>query len=366
MIKKIISIIMILLLISIPTTYAAGETNFSVILSTDKQEAEKGSEVVITVDLGEFSNVGAGVNSFMADLEYDKTKISIKEVQSGTEMKKEITALNDWDNPDYHNDRVVTTKGSFVTAKESVMKIVFVVNESAAVGTTAITVKNPEAANEDNDFEGKIGTINITIKEKNPAQQECEHTYGDCTDNEDGTHSTECTKCHDKQTENCQYEVDGDKKVCQKCGAEIALCNDDSHTYEDYTNNEDGTHSRECTKCHDKQTENCEYEVDGDKKVCSKCGAEVAVTEEHTHTHKEFKDNGDGTHTSKCEGCDEELKEKHTYKDGKCTECGATEPKGDGKEYPNAGITTTLLVAITIIAVMAIVLYRKNQTYKGI
>ena len=220
-------------------------------------------------------------------------------------------------------NKVVTSKGSFVTAKESIMNITFVVNENAAVGTTTITVKNAEAANEDNDFVGETGTINITIKEKTPAQQECEHTYGE------------------------------------------------------YTDNQDGTHSRECTKCEDKQTENCEYEVEGNKKVCTKCGAEVEVTEEHTHNYKEFKDNGDGTHSSKCEGCEEVLKEQHTYKDGKCAKCNAVEPKddpkppaddgkGEGKEYPNAGIPTTLLVAITIIAVMAIVLYRKNQIYKGI
>ena len=51
----------------------------------------------------------------------------------------------------------------------------------------------------------------------------------------------------------------------------------------------------------------------------------VTITPAHTHDFKgDYVDNGDGTHSRKCTGCDALGEpENHTYKDGVCDKCGA-------------------------------------------
>ena len=152
-----IMIIAVMLVVSIPLAYATGNTNFSVIL-TAKNTVKRNETVEVTVELDAFTGTGKGINSFMGDLEYDETKLSIESSQ--------IVAQNGWDTPMYENDKVLTAKGSMVTAKEAIMKMTFTVKSEAALGETTITIKNAEAANDENDFVGEDGTITIEIVEE--------------------------------------------------------------------------------------------------------------------------------------------------------------------------------------------------------
>ena len=151
-----IMIISVMLVVSIPLAYATGNTNFSVIL-TANNIVKRGETVEVTVELDAFTGTGKGVNSFMGDLEYDETKLSLQSSQ--------IVAQNQWDTPMYENNKLLTAKGSMVTAKEAIMKMTFTVNPEAELGLTTIKVKNPEAANDENDFVGKDGTIDIEIEQ---------------------------------------------------------------------------------------------------------------------------------------------------------------------------------------------------------
>ncbi|MBQ2835696.1 MAG: hypothetical protein IJE68_02530 [Clostridia bacterium] len=151
-----IMIISVMLVVAIPLAYATGN-NFSVIL-TAQNTVKRGETVEVTVELDAFTGTGKGINSFMGDLEYDETKLSIESSQ--------IVAQNGWDTPMYENDKVLTAKGSMVTAKEAIMKMTFTVKSDAVLGETTITIKNAEAANDDNDFIGEDGTITIEIVEE--------------------------------------------------------------------------------------------------------------------------------------------------------------------------------------------------------
>ena len=158
-IMKLVIIIAIILVIANPTAYANNViyyANFSVVL-TAPSKVLRGETIEVMLTLDRFADVGEGINSFLADLEYDKTKLSIESSQ--------IVAQNGWDTPEYGNDRILTTKGSMVTEKETIMKMTFTVNPKAELGMTTIKVKNAEAANAENDFMGKDGTIDIEIKQ---------------------------------------------------------------------------------------------------------------------------------------------------------------------------------------------------------
>lgn len=154
----------IMLFVTVPSVFADGETNFSVILTANKTSVKRGETVEVIIELGEFSDIGNGINSFLGDLEYDKTKLSIESSQ--------IVAQNGWDTPTYENDKLLTTKGSMITANEEIIKMTFTVNADAELGTTTITVKNAEAANDENDFIGIDGTISIEIAENTTEDDE--------------------------------------------------------------------------------------------------------------------------------------------------------------------------------------------------
>ena len=107
-IMKLVIIIAIILVIANPIVYANNViyyADFSVLL-TAPSKVLRGETIEVMLTLDRFADVGEGINSFLADLEYDKTKLSIESSQ--------IVAQNGWDTPEYGNDRILTTKGSMV------------------------------------------------------------------------------------------------------------------------------------------------------------------------------------------------------------------------------------------------------------
>ena len=151
----------------------------------------------------------------------------------------------------------------------------------------------------------------------------CAHDEVDYTDNEDGTHDGVCSDCHETVVDNEKHEYkDG---YCIKCGAKEPEKECD-HDEIDYTDNEDGTHDGVCSDCHETVVDNEKHEYkDG---YCIKCGAKEPE-KECDHENVDYTDNEDGTHDGVCKDCDKLVvdNEKHHYKDGVCTECGAKEPE---------------------------------------
>lgn len=150
-----IVVITILSLITINSVYAADDTNFSVKLTSSISKVKPSETVDVFVALGDFTQIGEGINAFMADLQYDSAKLTID--------SNSIVAQNGWDAPTYDDGELLTLKGSMITQEEVIMKMTFTVKADAASGVTTITIKNAEAANTENDFIGKDGVLNIEI-----------------------------------------------------------------------------------------------------------------------------------------------------------------------------------------------------------
>ena len=127
--------------------------------------------------------------------------------------------------------------------------------------------------------------------------------------------------------------------------------------------------------------EKCEhsYKVKNDDKQhwneCEKC-KETTAKENHKFTKNV--DNKNGTHTSTCSVCSYRVTENHTYNNGICTDCKSEEEKKDDSSTPGkddtvadgdinyAGIEDYIFIVVPTIAVLAVVLYKKSNKYRGI
>ena len=216
------------------------------------------------------------------------------------------------------------------------------------------------------------------------------HVYGTWSDNGDGTHIRICMSegCGQKQTEahvyedgvctqcgfeekdedlNCEHLYSIVQKdntfhwiKCSKCG-EIKPSSKEKHTYEDWINCGDGTHSSSCilvdcrhliteehtfengvcTECGATEADEiCEHTFTEEKNdedyhwlECSKCGA-ININSREAHNYGKWEDNGDGTHIRACnyEECERTQIQQHTYEDGICIECGAKKSNNNGSE----------------------------------
>lgn len=176
-----------------------------------------------------------------------------------------------------------------------------------------------------------------------------------------------CTKCNAVKKENeCTHNYikknDSNKhwEECKKCG-EVKAETLKNHTFEQYTDNKNETHSSVCTECQYKLTEEHNYK-DGKCKECEavekksecshtyikkdnstqhweeceKCG-EVKVGTLKNHEFKDYKDNKDGTHSSTCLECNYKLTEKHSNDNGICKYCKVNTSNSDGNGNSNNG-----------------------------
>ena len=251
-------------------------------------------------------------------------------------------------------------------------------------------------------------------------KNKAKHTMTAWKDNGNGTHSRTCTKCGYKMTENHNYNNGkcddcGATKPSTECEHNWKIANDNTyhwnectkcgeikdkakHTMTAWKNNGNGTHSKTCTKCGYKITENHNYNNDGkcddcdatkpntecnhdwkqkdDEtnhwKECTKCGE---IKDKAKHTVKEWKDNGDGTHSGNCTVCNRKITEKHEKgTDGKCTKCGATisnnnnnngNNNNSGKNntsnnvIPNTGANSSVIIGIVAFAAIAGIAYMR-------
>ena len=207
------------------------------------------------------------------------------------------------------------------------------------------------------------------------------HRYSRHTDNGDGTHSSSCEVCeisikNDHNYENgtckecgaieiiCEHayvKIKNEKQhweECEKCGI-IKKDSKQSHNFNKHTDNGNGTHSNICEDCgyniineHNYENEKCkicgatkkvpECEHSYNKKSnekqhwdeCEKCGKVKEGTIQN-HNFEEYKDEKNGTHSSKCTVCESRIVCEHNYENGKCTECNASkgEPQCNTHSY---------------------------------
>ena len=173
----------------------------------------------------------------------------------------------------------------------------------------------------------------------------CTETYtGDEEAHTGGTHENggKCEKCgkeyqnHEQSTTIDHYEqtTNGHKTIykCTEVTCTVTYVGpEEAHT--------GGTHANGgvCEKCgakyeeHGKSETVIDYEKTANGHIpiykCKwpNCNERIRGDEEQ-HTVTSWVDNGDGTHSGKCDKCQENVTENHEYENGKCKDCDADEP----------------------------------------
>ena len=308
--KKIMMIGMMLLLILTNCITVYGATTSNVKLQSDKTEVKAGETFTVVVK----AESPDGINGIDTIYTYDTEKLEL-----------EKSAITDTNFVDLSGGvaGTITLMGNVATVTDTnIYTLTFKVKDGVAANSTATVSLGQTYLSTfaQSDSEHTIPEQSITIKviEKTtpPAgsDTECEHTYGNYTDDKDGKHSATCSKCGEKYTE--------------------------AHTYKDG--------------------------------ACSVCSAKENVETKCEHTYGNYTDNGDGKHSATCSKCGEKHTEDHTYKDGVCSACGVKQSINSGKddtadkEYPKAGINLVLMVSIVAVVIVAVAMYKKNQKYKDI
>ena len=147
-----------------------------------------------------------------------------------------------------------------------------------------------------------IALLALVMTAANGALAEHEHEYAD-RDNGDGTHSFMCVQCGDRLTteEHVAYCIDPGH--CRDCGAVIDGSFRLIHYDTNIVDNGDGTHREKCEYC-DYEGECLPHIADCSRPDhCIQCLAQIPVPEELSHAGRYCSDNGDGTHTWRCDRC---------------------------------------------------------------
>ena len=255
-----------------------------------------------------------------------------------------------------------------------------------------------------------------------------QHELYNWIDNKNGTHSSSCTLCNYKVTQEHNYK-DGKCITCNSlipttsCEHAYITKNDDTqhwqvcskcniikpdslqiHIYSDYIDNKNGTHSSTCTLCNYKVTQehnykdgkcitcnslipttSCEhaYITKNDDtqhwQVCSKCNT-LKSNSLQEHSYSNYTDNKNGTHIATCKSCNYQLIEPHPI-DGTCTFCKSNGPINNDDAnikntitdntiaigtLPQTGISNIILVSIFMLIIILGIIILKMKQYKDV
>ena len=424
----IIGIVILLILTNTMAVYATSET--TVTLEANKTQVKVEEEFTVTIK----ATCPDGINGVVTKYTYDADKLEyVSEAVAdsnysfgGNKAEKEIFVYCT------STDSIQTANVYSLTFK---VKNGIQVGSTAKVGITQTTLDSDAATNSEHLIDAQEITVTVIEEEQNPptggeeqnpptggeeqdpptgeeeqdpptGEEECDHTYiikknssqhwkecskcnekeegstqahsfGNYTDKRTGKHSAICTVCEYEIMEDHEYEND----ICKDCKAVKPQENDEEeceHSFGNYKDNNDGTHTGTCSKCGEEQKEEHTYE----NSVCTDCKSEHSVKNcKHDNGSVSVVDNKDGTHSNVCEVCGEKFNtEKHTYENGTCIKCKVKQPTTPGttggddkkdettaqKEIPKAGLNTMLTIGIIFIAILAIIMYTKNKKYQDI
>ena len=132
------------------------------------------------------------------------------------------------------------------------------------------------------------------------------HDWGEWTPNDDGTHTRRCTRsnCDAVENESCSGGTGTftctKGKTCEKCGAEYGILGHDWGAWTSDGDGTHGTHTRRCTRCDKEETESCSGGATCTSPgVCATCGGSYYGG----HDWGEWSSAGNGTHIRNCKNC---------------------------------------------------------------
>lgn len=132
------------------------------------------------------------------------------------------------------------------------------------------------------------------------------HDWGAWRPNDDGTHTRRCTRsnCDAVENESCSGGTGTftctKGKTCEKCGAEYGVLGHDWGAWTSDGDGTHGTHTRRCTRCDKEETESCSGGATCTSPgVCATCGWSYYGG----HDWGEWSSAGNGTHIRNCKNC---------------------------------------------------------------
>ncbi|HAH88531.1 MAG TPA: hypothetical protein DCL93_00195 [Faecalibacterium sp.] len=132
------------------------------------------------------------------------------------------------------------------------------------------------------------------------------HDWGAWRPNDDGTHTRSCTRsnCDAVENESCSGGTGTftctTGKTCEKCGAEYGILGHDWGAWTSDGDGTHGTHTRRCTRCDKEETESCSGGATCTSPgVCATCGGSYYGG----HDWGEWSSAGNGTHIRNCKNC---------------------------------------------------------------
>lgn len=134
--KKIISIILVILLLVYTTKVYASKDSFHTTLTINHEQAKRGDTVTVTIGLKDIAIESAekGIGAYTAEIQFDS---SVLEYVS-------VNGTNKWEAPLYQDGFITsnTKDAKVVNTAQSIATITFKVKENAKLGETSIALRN--------------------------------------------------------------------------------------------------------------------------------------------------------------------------------------------------------------------------------
>lgn len=175
--KKIISIMIILLfVISMNTIYAANDT-YQVKLEAQKNTFLPEEKVIINVKIENIriETGEKGLGAYTAKLQYDSNLLEIEKIEGA----------NEWETPLIQNGNMAatTTTGNCTSQSQTIAKITFKIKPTTQTTKTKIEISNFLASNGQNDILANKSELEITL-EKDKKQDTTQNEITNNIENE--------------------------------------------------------------------------------------------------------------------------------------------------------------------------------------
>lgn len=290
--KKVITIILCVLLISMLTVPVLAAQTATMSVSASKTTVNRGDTITVTISTSLVENCVSG--GFMFD--FDKT---VFEYVSGSSL----SGLSGY------TAGVSTAAGNFAgyfmngnaTVQGSIFQITLKVKDSAAYGTYIIT-GTPSLTTADGGVSCGVSSTSVTVA--------CKHNYGNWTDAGNGKHSHTCSICSNAESVNHTWNSGTITKAatCKEAGVRTYTCTacsatktesiakNTDHKYGNWTKANDTTHKHTCSVCTKVETANHAWngtvtkaatckETGVKTYICTACNATKTESIEKLTTH---------------------------------------------------------------------------------
>lgn len=160
MFKKLkISVIFIISILLFSLNYS-NAASISANLKSDKTSIKKGDEIVVTMNVKEFVDIGDGINAYVANLSFDKEIFEFEKAEGE----------NNWNTPTYNSKNILngstkfaSTINNFTKTEGDILKITFKIKKDIT-SDTAINMTNISIATKKDNKTSKVSLNDIELK----------------------------------------------------------------------------------------------------------------------------------------------------------------------------------------------------------